>query len=112
MPSPLVPDKSLYQAGFASQFSVASASTDDVLVNANPARKGLMIYNDSTAILYVLFDNNLSGGQPKIASTTNYSVQIGANGGFFEFPPIFVYTGIIKGIWASANGNARITEFS
>lgn len=91
-------------AGTAS--SVTSAAADTVILAANGNRKGATIYNESTAILYVL----LAVGT---ASATNYSVQVTPNTsttGYYEVP--FGYTGIIKGIWASANGFARVTEIA
>jgi len=69
----------------------------------NTSRKGAYFFNDSTAVLYLAY--------AATASTTAYTVQIPANS-FFEMPPEPVFTGAISGIWASANGNARITELS
>lgn len=86
------------------QTSVASSASDATILAANVARKGAIIYNDSTAILYILLAVGTS-------STSNYSMQIPANGGSFTLNP-GEYTGVIKGLWASANGNARVTEFS
>jgi hypothetical protein len=43
------------------------------------------------------------------ASTTSYTVQIAA-GGYYEFPQP-VYCGEVDGIWASANGAARLTSW-
>lgn len=85
--------------------SVNDTASSVQLLAVNPQRKGFTIFNDSTVILYVLF----GGGA---ASTTNFSVAIGA-GGYFESPAGFKYTGRIAGVWASdASGAARITEFS
>lgn len=83
--------------------SVASANTTITLAASNTSRSGFYLYNDSTAVLYLAYAST--------ASTTAYTVQIQA-GGWFEMPSIPVYTGILSGIWASANGNARITETS
>lgn len=82
------------------QTSVASSASDTTILAANTSRAGATIFNDSTSAVYVLLANAAS-------SATNYSVKIGA-GGYYETP--FGYTGIIKGIWASANGYARVTE--
>jgi hypothetical protein len=60
-----------------------------------------MIFNDSTAILYVKFGTT--------ASTTSYTVKMLA-GQYFEFPGPAIYTGRVDGIWDSATGAARITE--
>jgi hypothetical protein len=82
--------------------SVASSASDVVILAAsvNNQRKGFTVYNDSTAILYLLLANAVS-------SATNYTVQMAA-GSYYESP--YQYNGIVKGIWASANGNARVTE--
>jgi hypothetical protein len=84
----------------ATQTSVASSASSVTILAANLNRQGAMVYNDSTAILYLL----LGVGT---ASTTNYSVQL-ASQGFFETP--FSFNGQLTGIWASANGSARVTE--
>lgn len=84
------------------QTSVASSATDTTILASNASRKGAMVFNDSTAVLYLLLASGTS-------STSNYSVQVAASG-FFEVP--FGYTGVIKGLWASATGNARVTELT
>jgi hypothetical protein len=81
-------------AGSASSVTLFAAATGFV--------NGRVIYNDSTAVLYVAFDGS-------VASNSNYSVQIAA-GGYFEFP-LPVVSGKVTGIWASANGNARLTSW-
>lgn len=80
--------------------TVASSATAVTLKAANSARLGLTIYNDSTQVLYVL----LGAGT---VSNTVYTVQMAANT-YYEVP--FRFTGIVTGLWASANGNARITS--
>jgi hypothetical protein len=82
---------------------ITSSGSSVTILAANASRKGAIIYNDSTQILYL----DLSGGT---ASSSSYSVQIPAQG-YFEVP-IPIYNGLITGIWASANGNAYITELS
>jgi hypothetical protein len=79
----------------------ASATSVAVFAQANGVTNGRTIYNDSTSVLYVKFGTT--------ASTTSYTVQIAA-GGYFEFP-IPVYGGEVDGIWAVANGNARVTSW-
>jgi hypothetical protein len=86
----------------ATKANVASSASSGTILAANPNRIGAFITNDSTAILYL----DLTGGT---ASITSYTVQLAANGGTHEVP--FGYTGLITGIWAAANGNARVTEF-
>jgi hypothetical protein len=68
----------------------------------NSSRRAGIVYNDSSATLYLKFGSS--------ASTSSFTVKITANS-YFEFPnPI--YTGTVHGIWDSATGNARITEMS
>ena len=80
--------------------NVASSATSVTLLPANSARKKVTIWNNSTAILYVSFSSAAS-------STTACSVKLIADQ-FYEVPSD--YTGAITGIWASANGAARISE--
>lgn len=82
--------------------SVAGSSSDVQLLAANTARKGATVFNDSTAVLYL-------GLGATAASTTNYTTQI-APGGFYEVSAGF--RGQVRGIWASATGNARVTELT
>lgn len=91
-------------AGTGTRTSVGSSASSVTILASNANRKGAIIYNDSTQILYL----DLSGGT---ATSSSYSVQIPSNG-YFELPGPAIYTGAITGIWAAANGNARITEFS
>jgi hypothetical protein len=84
------------------QSSVSDTASSTLLLAANSERKGVAIWNDSTAVLYVL----LSSGT---ASATVATAKIAADG-YYETPP--TYTGAIFGIWASdASGAARITEW-
>jgi hypothetical protein len=83
--------------------NVASSASDVTILASNASRIGAMIMNDSTAVLYLLVGAGTS-------SVTNYSVKIAA-GGYWELQPL-LYTGILKGIWASANGYARVTEMT
>lgn len=82
-----------------------SASASSVTVLAlNTARYGFTVVNDSTVILYIKCGSS--------ASTTSYSylLQPGQTWDSSGFP--FIYTGILTGIWASATGSARVTEFA
>lgn len=84
------------------QSNVASSASSVTILASNANRLGAAVYNDSTAILYLLLGS-------ATASATVYTVQIG-QGGYYEVP--FNYTGQLTGIWASANGNARVTELT
>src|SRR4051794_36278118 len=83
--------------------SVASTvTTNTTILAANAARFGASIYNESTAVLFLL----LGAGTE---SATVYTLQMAA-GSYYETP--FGFTGIIKGHWAAANGSARIMEYT
>jgi hypothetical protein len=81
--------------------NVASSATNVTLFAAASSTNARTIYNDSTAVLYVKFGAT--------ATTGSYTVQIAA-GGYYEFPQP-LYAGQVDGIWASANGNARLTSW-
>jgi hypothetical protein len=82
--------------------SVTSAAADTLLLAANSNRKGAAIYNDSTAVLSISLSTTA-------ASTTSFTYKIAA-AGYWQVPD--GYTGMVRGIWASANGAARVTEFT
>ena len=78
---------------------IASAISSTLLRPGNPKRTQLIIQNESTAVLYVALDGS--------ASLTSYSFQIAA-GGLLNLPTS--YLGPVYGIWATANGNAQVTD--
>jgi hypothetical protein len=80
--------------------NVAGSASSVLLLAHNGGRKGASIFNDSTAVLYVKLGTT--------ASTTDYQAQLQPLQ-YYEVP--FNYVGIIHGIWASATGNARVSEF-
>jgi hypothetical protein len=84
--------------------SVASSTTAATLLAANANRRGATIYNESTAVLYLALFTHTS------VSTTVYTLQIAA-GGYYELPQPVVL-GEVSGVWAAANGSARITELT
>lgn len=81
--------------------NVASSASNTNLFAATAQINARVVYNDSTAVLYLKFGAT--------ASTTSYTVQI-ASQGYFEFPDP-LYAGQVDGIWASANGFARTTQW-
>lgn len=86
--------------------NVSGSASSVTLLAANSARRGATITNDSSALLYVKFGAT--------ASTSSYTVVItGASAAPFAYYEVpFGYSGIITGIWASATGNARVTEIT
>ncbi len=95
-----------FNSSSATKANVAGATSSTTLLAANVSRIGAIITNDSSAILYI----DLTGGT---ASTTSYSIVLdgAASSPFEAYEVPFGYTGLITGIWASATGNARVTEF-
>lgn len=89
------------KAQTATLTNVASSATSVTVLAANNARKGAQFYNDSTQILYLKFGTT--------ASTSSFTVPLAA-ATYYELPA--GYVGRIDGIWASANGNARVTEIT
>lgn len=86
--------------------SVNDTNVAGTILAANENRKGATFYNTSTAILYLALANTTP-------SSTNCTVAI-APGGYYELPVCQggVYTGIVKGIWASdQSGVCLVTEF-
>ena len=83
----------------------SSASSTELFAAAVPAH-GRTIVNESTQRLYVKFGAT--------ASATSYTVALeGAAAppyAYFEFPQP-CYAGLVSGIWASANGSARVTSW-
>lgn len=89
--------------GTGTQSNVASSATDVTVLASNANRKGAYFYNDSTQVLFLLLSNAVS-------SATVFTQKMAAGDSFSIAPGS--YTGIVKGIWASANGSVRVTEFT
>lgn len=85
--------------------TVAALATSAVILAANVRRKGATIVNDSTALMYIRLE-------AAAASASNYTVVLAgaaaAPFSYYELP--YGYTGEVRALWASATGNARITE--
>lgn len=60
-----------------------------------------MIYNDSTAVLYLKYGT--------VASASSYTVQVPSQASFVFPEPL--YDGEVDAVWASVNGAARITTW-
>lgn len=83
---------------------IAGAIASTTLAAANPARRGLLIFNDNAVgtFLYVSLGPTAAVGGP-------FSVRLDG-GSFFELPGPPFYTGIVTGIWSAAAGAAQVTE--
>ena len=82
--------------------TVTSSASVQTLIAENGNRVGLYIHNASTAILYIKVDGD--------ATTSNYTAKLEA-GALYEMPRNY-FTDQVTGIWASANGQANVTEIS
>ena len=82
--------------------AVTSSATSVLILAANVTRRKFIIYNDSTRTLKIAYDAT--------ASATVFNHLIPAQS-FYE-SAIGDYTGIINGIWTTANGFARVTELT
>lgn len=82
--------------------SVNDSGTSQELLAANPDRKGFVIYNDSTVILYVAYAATATSSAFTYRLTPTATLECFGEKNF---------VGQISGIWASdASGAARITE--
>jgi len=87
----------------ATAANVTSSASNVTLLALAAGRMGATFYNDSTAILYLKLGAT--------ASTTSYTVQLQSNG-YYELPGGGAcFSGIIDGIWSSANGFCRVTSW-
>lgn len=83
--------------------SVASSATSVLLLAANANRRGLSIYNESTAILRISNSNPATNG--------NHFATLQPGGFYAEDLQAFT-TGAIHGIWSAANGSAQVRELT
>ena len=84
----------------------ASSASSVTVLAANAARNGYTVCNSSTQILYL--------AKAATATTGSYTLALPAAGTVptcVSEDGLTVYRGILTGIWASANGNAVVTEW-
>lgn len=86
--------------------NVASSATSVPIAAANATRKSITIVNDSTAILYL----DRTGGTASATSYTDFLA--GSTGGVPTSLTVNNFTGAVTGIWASATGAARVSEYT
>lgn len=92
------------QTQSATLATVAASATTGVIFAANGNRKGLVVYNEGSTVLYLAF--------AATATTSAYTVQVPATTGIWTYDPTSGYGGVISGIWAgSPTGNARTTAW-
>ena len=89
-------------AATATLANVASSATNVTLQASNTSRLWFTCHNDSSQVLYIKFGAT--------ASSTSFNIRLDSQM-YYEMPgPL--YTGIIDGIWVSANGSARVLELT
>lgn len=87
--------------GTATHSNVVGAASDTQILAAAATRKTFMVFNDSSAVLYLKFGTG--------ASSSSHAFQIQPGELYSDESR---WTGVVNGIWASATGNARVTEFT
>lgn len=106
VPQPCCPDNPLQPSGSCGCFAEAEvgripASVSTItIVAANPARRGLILWNDSTSTALM----KLGTG----ASSTEFTWKLGPQAGYELPTPI--YQGEITALWEAANGAIQVTE--
>jgi hypothetical protein len=102
--SPTNPMPTKLQTAASSTLATAanSASTFVVLA-ANAARKGFMIFNDSSVTVTYAF--------AATASAAAFTFRLTAGASYIYNLPV-IYTGIVSAISPSATGNQRTTELT
>ena len=88
-------------AAVTSVASVTTPAAAATLALADPDRVGHILFNASTAVLYVKYGED--------ASATDYTFKIAAGQGY-ESPAAPIYRGLITGIWASEDGACQVTQ--
>lgn len=81
---------------------VPSSLSNQTLLAANPLRKGILFYNDSTAYQYVKLGTT--------ASTTDFTVRLVPHVFYEVAQPIYI--GQIDAISSTTNGAIQVTELS
>lgn len=86
---------------YSNTLQVGSTTGSVELMKEDERRRGVLIFNDSTAIMYLRFSQN--------ASSAVYSIQIAANSSY-NVPKEFVGC-YMSAAWAAVNGQALVTQF-
>jgi hypothetical protein len=85
----------------ATPANIPAAITSTTLFATNANRLGAIIFNDSKEILYIQLGS--------AATTTSFIQKLYPNS-YWEVP--FKYDGQINGVWAKADGAARVSELT
>jgi hypothetical protein len=82
---------------------VTAAASSTPLAAVKASRKGMILYNESAASLYLKYGT--------AASLTSYTEIVPPNSPWYMSRDA-LYSGVIHGIWSSATGFAQVTELS
>ena len=93
--------------GLRTEAFLSLVAQDDMnsqtLLDEDPQRLGMTVFNNTVDVLYLLLGDNAGGG----ASSSTYTLAMAAQS-YYEVP--FGYLGIVTGIWSAAGvGNAQVT---
>ena len=80
---------------------VTGVTSSQGILAANTARKEALIFNNSTANLFLAFTGT--------AATTAFTVKLAAGASYVLPTPL--YKGVISGIWDAVSGTAQVTEY-
>lgn len=94
------------KAGTGTLSSVGASITAVTVLASNTLRLGGTVVNDSASVCYL----GLSATTPTASLYTVALQPTGSVGAYYEIPS--GYTGVVQGIWVSATGSARVTEFT
>lgn len=85
--------------------SVPVSTSAVEVVASTPTRKGLLVYNHSSQILYIKYGTGVA------ISPASFTIAIPANW-YGRLPWGNVYTGAVWGMWAGADasGSAQVTQ--
>lgn len=106
LPQPCCPDNPPQPVGSCGCFAVAevdrvpASATAIVVAPANLLRRGLILWNDSTATLYIKLG--------LAVSVTDFTWRLSSQSGYELPTPI--YQGDITGLWDNATGALQVTE--
>ena len=89
-----------YGHASAEVISITSSLSSSVLLYSNDNRVKVMLYNHSSAALFLKFGDS--------ASVSDFSVKLGSGSYYETVMPI--HTGSVTGIWDAAGGSVKITE--
>jgi hypothetical protein len=87
----------------ATKTNVTSTTSSVTILAANANRRGAIVFNDSTSVLYISYGTSTT-------STTSFSVKVAAGAVYLLDVPL--WNGAMTGIWSAAQGAARVTDIS